>query len=169
MEPQYKTSRPLKIVYIADNFDADNNGTTISVRRFVDALRSFGHTVIVVSNGRPEKDKVVMGSYTKGFVAWYVKRECMVFARPDEKLIREALEGADIAHFQIPFYLECKGLSIARQMDIPCTAGFHCQPENITFFRTCFKGNRLPYRTCFSNACLRSYTEGYPMRKVRYS
>lgn len=133
MEPQYKTSRPLKIVYIADNFDADNNGTTISVRRFVDALRSFGHTVIVVSNGRPEKDKVVMGSYTKGFVAWYVKRECMVFARPDEKLIREALEGADIAHFQIPFYLECKGLSIARQMDIPCTAGFHCQPENITF------------------------------------
>ena len=132
MEPQYKTSRPLKIVYIADNFDADNNGTTISVRRFVDALRSFGHSVIVVSNGRPEKDKVVMGSYTKGFVAWYVKRECMVFARPDEKLIREALEGADIAHFQIPFYLECKGLSIARQMDIPCTAGFHCQPENIT-------------------------------------
>ncbi|KAK8808464.1 hypothetical protein WA158_008365 [Blastocystis sp. Blastoise] len=123
----------LRIVYVTDNFDADNNGTTISVRRFVETLRSFGHEVRVVSNGREEPDKYVVPSYTKGFIPWYVKRECMVFAKPDKEVIRKAFEGADVIYFQLPFILGLTALKIANEMHIPVTAGFHCQPENITF------------------------------------
>ena len=47
--------------------------------------------------------------------------------------------------------------------------GYRDQPQNFTFFRTCFQGNRLPHRSRFSYARLRSHTEGYPLWQVRHS
>ena len=57
----------------------------------------------------------------------------MVFARPDEEVLREAISWADLVHFLLPFRLSMKGLEIARELDVPHTAAFHVQPENITY------------------------------------
>ena len=56
-----------------------------------------------------------------------------VFARPDEEVLREAISWADLVHFLLPFRLSMKGLEIARELDVPHTAAFHVQPENITY------------------------------------
>lgn len=57
----------------------------------------------------------------------------MVFARPDEEVLREAIGWADLVHFLLPFLLGMKGLEIARELGVPHTAAFHVQPENITY------------------------------------
>ena len=47
----------MRIVLVVDMFDEENNGTTMTARRFADMLRQRGHQVRVVSIGESGKDK----------------------------------------------------------------------------------------------------------------
>ena len=47
----------MRIVLVVDMFDEENNGTTMTARRFADMLRQRGHQVRVVSI--PEKISLV--------------------------------------------------------------------------------------------------------------
>ncbi|WP_394955247.1 hypothetical protein [uncultured Helicobacter sp.] len=53
----------------------------------------------------------------------------MVFGKPDENLMRGALMGCDIAHFFLPFRLEIVGVKICRELEIPYTGAFLCNPN----------------------------------------
>ena len=57
----------------------------------------------------------------------------MVFAKPDEEVMREVFKNQDVIHFYMPFVLARKGVKIAEEMHIPHTTAFHVQPENITY------------------------------------
>ncbi len=57
----------------------------------------------------------------------------MVFAKPNEEIMRKEFEGQDIIHFYMPFKLSREGVELARKMKIPHTTAFHVQPENITY------------------------------------
>ena len=48
------------IVFVADQYDALNNGTTISARRFAENLRAQGHTVRILTTGNPGPDKFIL-------------------------------------------------------------------------------------------------------------
>ena len=123
----------MKIVYVMDQYDDRNNGTTVSAGRFIDHLRARGHEVRIVSTGKPAPDKFVVPCGHLGPFQPLVRSQGMMFARPDEAVIREALAGADVAHLLLPFKLCMKAREIACEMGVPHMAAFHCQPENATY------------------------------------
>ncbi len=133
----------MKIVYVVDQFDNLNNGTSVSAARYVSGLRERGHEVRVVSTGRAEPYKYVVRS-KKSLLNPIFKSHGMVFGVPDKAVIKKAFEGADAVHLHLPFKLCMKARKIADEMSIPYIAAFHCQPENISF-NVGIKGRWLPY------------------------
>lgn len=133
----------MKILLIVDQYDSANNGTTITARRFAKTLESHGHEVRVVSCGKPAPHKYKLPALHFGpIVETIIRSQGMQFAVPRSKILKKALAWADVAHFLMPFWLQQKALRIAEEMNVPHTAAFHVQPENIT--STIFLGNCAP-------------------------
>lgn len=123
----------MTVVLVIDSFDDLNNGTTASARRFVENLRACGHTVRILTAGEPGKDKFILEKWHVPVVSFFADKQGITFARPNEEVIRAAFEGADIAHFYLPFPMARVAEKIAREMRLPCLAAFHVQAENITY------------------------------------
>lgn len=124
----------MKILIVIDQYDNLSNGTTISAKRFVDGLRKDGNEVQILSTGKDEEDKVSLKTYKfPKIIDKYFKANEMVFARPDEEVMRNVFKNQDVIHFYMPFRLAKKGVKIAEEMHIPHTTAFHVQPENITY------------------------------------
>ncbi len=124
----------MKILIVIDQYDNLSNGTTISAKRFVDGLRKDGNEVQILSTGKDEEDKVSLKTYKfPKIIDKYFKANEMVFARPDEEVMRNVFKNQDVIHFYMPFRLAKKGVKIAEEMNIPHTTAFHVQPENITY------------------------------------
>lgn len=124
----------MKILIVIDQYDNLSNGTTISAKRFVDGLRKNGNEVQILSTGKDEENKFVLKTYKfPKVIDKYFKANEMVFAKPDEDVMRKVFEGQDVIHFYMPFKLARKGVKIAEEMHIPHTTAFHVQPENITY------------------------------------
>ena len=122
----------MRIVLVMDQFDVNTNGTTVSARRFAEGLIERGHDVRIVTTGKQGTNRYIVPSKKHGLVAYFSTKQGMVLGKPDEKVLREAFEGADVIHFLMPFSLARKGKKIADSMGIPSTSAFHVQPENIT-------------------------------------
>lgn len=120
------------IVFVADQYDALNNGTTISARRFAENLRAQGHTVRILTTGNTGPDKFILPLLKIPVISWIAKKQGIIFSKPDLGIIKEALAGADIVHFYLPFPMARVAEKTAREMGIPCIAGFHVQAENIS-------------------------------------
>lgn len=124
----------MKILIVIDQYDNGNNGTTMSARRFVEALERRGHKVSVVSTGRPKPNKYVVKKLPlTPIVSHIVKSQGMCFAIPSKKVLTMAMQDADVVHFYMPFGLSTYGLKIAEELGVPHTTAFHVQPENITY------------------------------------
>ena len=124
----------MKILIVIDQYDNLSNGTTISAKRFVDGLRKNGNEVQVLSTGRDSEDKFGLKTYKfPKVIDKYFKANEMVFAKPDEDVMRNVFKDQDVIHFYMPFALARKGVKIAEEMHIPHTTAFHVQPENITY------------------------------------
>lgn len=124
----------MKILIVIDQYDNLSNGTTISAKRFVDGLRKDENEVQILSTGKDEEDKFSLKTYKfPKIIDKYFKANEMVFARPDEEVMRNVFKDQDVIHFYMPFRLAKKGVKIAEEMHIPHTTAFHVQPENITY------------------------------------
>lgn len=123
----------MKIVLVMDQFDVEGNGTTVSAKRFAEALEKRGNEVRVVTTGAQAPNRYIVETKHKDIVAYFAKKQKMVVGKPDKKIFRKAFEGADIVHFLLPLHLSMVGKKVADEMGIPTTAAFHLQPENITF------------------------------------
>lgn len=124
----------MKILIVVDQFDNGNNGTTMSARRFVEALERRGHTVYVVSTGAKNRNKYVVKELPLiPIVSHIVRSQGMCFGIPSKKVLEEAISQVDLVHFYLPFGLSVHGLQIAKKLNVPHTAAFHLQPENITY------------------------------------
>lgn len=124
----------MKILIVIDQYDNLSNGTTISAKRFVDGLRKNGNEVQVLSTGKNSDNKFTLKTYKfPKVIDKYFKANEMVFAKPDEDVMRSVFENQDIIHFYMPFKLAKKGVKISKEMKIPHTTAFHVQPENITY------------------------------------
>ena len=86
-----------------DQFDKQNNGTTITARRLADALSAAGHTVTVLAGGNPEPGKICAKKHISPFFQKLIESQGMCFAKPDPALYYEAFKDADIVHFFLPF------------------------------------------------------------------
>ena len=54
------------------------------------------------------------------------------YASSDKKMIRKAVEWADVVHLVEPFVLQYKTIRIAKELGKPLTSTYHLHPENIT-------------------------------------
>ena len=121
----------MKILLVIDQFDQGNNGTTISARRFAQALAADGNEVRVAAAGKPARGKYPMPEIHFLPVAdSIIRSQGMVFAKPNRSVLEQAIVWADVVHFMMPFALSRVGLRIAKEMGKPVTAAFHVQPEN---------------------------------------
>ena len=124
----------MKIVLVIDQFDDANNGTTISARRFAQALKDNGNEVRVIATGKPADYKYAVRQM-KFFpvVEHLITSQGMRLAIPNKHVFEKAAAWADVVHFMMPSPLGIMGLKHVEKLGIPHTAAFHCQPENITF------------------------------------
>lgn len=124
----------MKILIVIDQFDQDNNGTTISARRFAKALEQRGHEVSIVSTGKEAANKYTVKELKLlPVVSHIVKSQGMSFAIPSKEVLTRAIRQADVVHFYLPFALSTQGLKIAEKLQVPHTTAFHMQPENVTY------------------------------------
>lgn len=127
---QEETQRPLTIAMVVDTSGNRGNGTSNSALQWAEELKRQGHTVRLVGVGAPEYPARVNHV---PLVSWVAKKQQMQFAEPSDTLFRTAFQGVDVVHIYTPFRFGQHACKVAKQMGIAATAGYHVQPENITY------------------------------------
>jgi 1,2-diacylglycerol 3-alpha-glucosyltransferase len=114
----------LRIAYVADTVYSAFGGGILAGQNVVERLRRDHDVVVVASDG----DARVPALYLP-FRA--IRETHFVMARPDRRVLRRAIERADVVHLQLPFWLSFAALEEARALNVPVVAAFHVQPENV--------------------------------------
>lgn len=122
----------MKILLVVDQFFSANNGMTISARRFAETLQKHGNEVRIVSTGKEGDTEYLMKKQYIPFFDKLVSSQGMTFAKPNKKILKAAVEWADVVHLLTPFVLSHTAVKILQKSGVPYTAAFHVQPENIT-------------------------------------
>lgn len=146
----------MRIVLVVDGYGEENNGTTMTAKRLAATLLAHGHEVRILSgeaqsvisshqaknscaddSGELSEEIPTEQLYATGVnhlpVLYQVcKSQGMSIARADREVIRKAVTGADLVHFLMPFHLSRVTKRMCDRLQIPTTAAFHVQPENIT-------------------------------------
>ena len=122
----------MKILLVIDQFDQGNNGTTISARRFAQALAADGNEVRVAATGKPARGKYPMPEIHFLPVAdSIIRSQGMVFAKPNRSVLEQAIAWADVVHFYDAICAfpcrtaDCKGNGQTGDSGVPCAAGKH--------------------------------------------
>ena len=120
----------MKILLIIDQFDNDNNGTTISARRFADTLRRHGNEIRVVCTGEDREDKYAVREFRVPIFDGLIKSQGMCFARPNKTTLEEAVRWAEVVHFLMPFP------SRSKEKKSPSSLGFPIRRPSMSSRRT---------------------------------
>lgn len=135
------------ITIVMDQFGSTNNGTTVTAMRFAEVLKKHGHTVRIVAT-KPEDSDIEdenffpLERYHIPIFDNLIISQGMVFAKPNDEVLRKAIQGADVVHMLLPFPVQRRARLIAKDLGVATTAAFHLQPENITY--TCYLGKNKP-------------------------
>lgn len=126
------------ITVVSDVLGEENNGTTIAAMNLIRFLKERGHTVRVLccdQNRKGEEGYYVVPCRTLGkFLDKYVKKVGVTLSKPQEDIVRAALDGVEHVHSILPFALGKMALKVAQETGIPFTAGFHMQAQNFTSY-----------------------------------
>ena len=124
-----------RIALIIDPWDYPFNGTVVSTRRFVSALRAqFNFTIFKTFGITPDdgdSDNVNFKKISVPGVNRIIDKMQAPIARPHREKIITNLNRCDLLHIQYPFLLAYRTIGIARRLGIPIVSSFHVQPENI--------------------------------------
>lgn len=134
----------MTVTVVCDVLAAESNGTTVAAMNLIRHLREHGHAVRVLcadKNRTGEDNTFVVPNPDLGKLAQaFVEKVGVNLAKPDEDIILKAVAGADLVHIMTPLPLGIAATKIARELNLPLTAGFHMQAENFTAY---IKLNRL--------------------------
>lgn len=125
----------MRIVIVSDVLGEENNGTTIAAMNLIRSLRAKGHEVRIIC---PDTEKTgefgyyIVKTLNVGPFNGYVEKNGVSIARPDKKVIKEALKDIDAVHIMVPFLTGCYVAKYCHKHKIPLSAGFHCQAENFS-------------------------------------
>ncbi len=162
------------ITLVCDVLGKENNGTTIAAMNLVRFLRNQGHRVRILCSDQERKgqeDVYVVPTLNMGrLLNNYVARAGVSLAHPDEAIVREAFEGADIAHIMMPFSLGMKAAKVAKRMGLPVTAGFHVLAHNFTAYIGMHKirpVNKLVHKFMYAKVFRHVDAIHYPTKFVR--
>lgn len=147
--------KKLKVAVVSDVLGVENNGTTIAAMNFIRSLQRKGHDVTIICPDQDKKDipgYVVMPKFNFGIINRYVEKNGVVIARVDYKLLEDTLKKQDVVHSMLAFSLGKATAKICKKYNIPLTAGFHTQAENITGHIKMMNvkvANRFTYKTLY--------------------
>ena len=125
----------MKVLFVVNGFYAPGNGLSASARRTVEQLRELGVEVRTLAlansdpNG-PQPDYPLPPTNIPIFEK-LIERQGYMFAHADKKIIRQALEWADLLHIEEPFWLQVVVCRMAKKMGVPCVGTYHLHPENL--------------------------------------
>lgn len=127
----------MNILFVINNFYGHGNGLNSSARSTVDNLRKAGQNVRVISM-RSENPNDSVPDYPLKKLHFpifqkLIENQSYCFAMSDGKMIRKALEWADVVHIEETFVLQWRTVRMAAKMGVPCVSTFHLYPENITY------------------------------------
>ena len=126
----------MKILFVIDDYDTSNNGTSISAQRFAAELRHRGHDVRILTSGEPMENCFVVPTFRMPIFQPLMDKHDFNFAKfwGEDTLntIKRAVDWADIVHCYLPFALDTTAQRYAAKIGKPCTGAFHIQPQNMT-------------------------------------
>ena len=159
---------------VCDILGEKNNGTTLAATNLIDYLRSKGHEVRVVCC---DKDKNNLENYyvtptldLGKFCNKILEKNGVTPAKADESVLRKAIEGSDVVQLLIPFFLARRAAKIAKELNKPITASFHCQAENVTahvFMMNFPLANTLVYKNFYKHVYQYCDIIHYPTTFIR--
>lgn len=124
---------PSTIAFVVDDVSQKKNGTTMSALRYAEELRAKGYEIRIVSHGAEGPWGYAVPKMNIPLVTFIADKQNFIFGKPDDRVFARAFEGVDLVHLYMPFPLEKHALQYARAHHIPVSAGFHVQPENLTY------------------------------------
>lgn len=122
----------MKILFVIDTYQTNNNGTSISAQRFATELRKRGHQVRILTTGESSEEIYGLNEVRIPFFQGLISKHGFQFAARESSVVTEAVAWADVVHCFMPFALESYAKKVADRLGKPSTAAFHIQPENIT-------------------------------------
>ena len=126
----------MKILFVINSYYAAGNGMAASCRRTAKYLKEAGHEIGILSgpNLLAEEPQPEFPLRRFIFPLFHPMIESLgyQYASSDKKMIRKAVEWADVVHLVEPFVLQRKTIKIAKELGKPITTTYHLHPENIT-------------------------------------
>ena len=89
----------MTILIVCDVLGRENNGTTIAAMNLIRSLKAKNHTVRVVcpdSERKSDPDYYIVPALSLGPFNGYIRKNGVVIARPDRKVLEKALEGVQL-------------------------------------------------------------------------
>lgn len=128
----------MNITVVCDVLGEENNGTVIAAMNLIRFLKKQNHKVTVLCADQSKKGQegyyVVPNRSFGKLLDKYVAKVGITLPKADDNIIQEAIKDADIIHCMLPFEISMHTLKFARERNIPVTAGFHMQAENLTCY-----------------------------------
>lgn len=127
----------MKLVFVLECANSITNGTGATCHRFAKELEKLGHEVTMLCEKPADPSTFPfryfgLEHYKFPVFESLILKDGFNFVKCDPKVVYEAIKGADLVHLFIPFKLCSVARLIAEVLDVPVTAAFHLQPQNIT-------------------------------------
>ena len=126
----------MKILFVINSYYAAGNGMAASCRRTAQYLKQAGHEVRILSGpnllAQEPQPEFPLKRFIFPLFQPMIESLGYQYASSDKKMIRQAVEWADVVHLVEPFVLQYKTIKIAKELGKPLTSTYHLHPENIT-------------------------------------
>lgn len=109
----------MTIAVVCDILGGGNNGTSIAAGGLIDAMRARGHNVRVVCCDTDKMGKegyYVLPARRFGPFDAFVKKTGVSLAKPEKRMLKVALQSADVVHCMLPFALSAAAVRIAAKL-----------------------------------------------------
>ena len=139
----------MKVLFVCNNAFTPGNGLSASARNTIRQLRLHGvdARLMAVRNPDPAGPQAdfPLGHFKFPIFEPIIRANGFCYAKIDRKVIAQAVEWADVVHFEEALFLEDAVRKIAVAKGKACTATFHLYPHNITANLGMCKRNRINY------------------------
>ena len=164
----------MKIAIICDVLGKGNNGTAVVTQNLYEHLKELGHEANIICADQSKKNVegyIVLPTLKLGkAVDAYVNSVGVSLAKCDKKIMDKALSGVDYIHCIMPFALGRCAAKYAKEHNIPISAGFHLQAENITSYIKLNKIGfiqKLVYKSLYKRFYSKMDAIHYPTQFIR--
>ena len=126
----------MRVLFVCNNAYTPGNGLSASARNTVRQLREHGIDARLMAVRNPDPDgqqpDFPLEHFMFPFFEPIIRANGFCFAKIGRKVIAEAIDWAEVVHFEEAFPLQDAVRKMALARGKACTASFHLFPQNIT-------------------------------------